>query len=328
VDTQQGQLVVVGSINHDRTHFVAEFPAPGQTVLALRELEGLGGKGANQAVAAVRTGARVAMVGNVGRDAEGDESLRILRDNGVDTSAVARVDVSTGKAFIAVSAEGENTIVVVSGANELPFDTVAAEALIRSATVVATQGEIPIDEIDRVAVLAAEHGARFVLNLAPFVPASAASLRAADPLIVNVSEAAALLRRGESDLNVVDLACRAAADLTAGIARSAIITLGPGGAVVSDGTDVWHIPALADITVVDTTGAGDAFVGVVCAALSCGEPLLVAAQMGSVAGGLAVTREGATQSYPTTADLRDAMLRFEAILRPSVRTRTLTKEES
>ena len=328
MDTQQGRLVVVGSINHDRTHFVQEFPAPGQTVLALREAEGLGGKGANQAVAAARTGARVAMVGNVGHDGEGEESLRILRDNGVDVSGVARRDASTGKAFIAVSADGENTIVVVSGANDLPFDGTAAEALIRTATVVATQGEIPIEEIDRVAELAGAHGVRFVLNLAPFVPASAASLRAADPLIVNVSEATALLGQDGFDLNVVDVACRAAEKLTTSIARSAIITLGAGGAVVADGTDVWHIPALADIPVVDTTGAGDAFVGVVCAALSRGEPLLVAARMGSVAGGLAVTREGATQSYPDTAELRDATLRYDSMLRPTRRTQTLTKEES
>lgn len=328
MNTQQGRLVIVGSINRDRTHFVEAFPAPGQTVLALREAEGLGGKGANQAVAAARCGARVVMVGNVGRDAEGDDSLQILQENGVDTSGVVRADAPTGKAFIAVSAQGENTIVVVSGANQLPIDERAADALIRTATVVATQGEIAVDEIDRVASMAATHGVRFVLNLAPFVPAHAESVQYADPLILNVSEATDLLDLDASELEDLGAACRAASDLATRVARSAIITLGAGGAVVADGANVWHIPALAPVRVVDTTGAGDAFVGAVCAALSTGESLLEAAQIGSVAGGLSVAREGTTQSYPSIDELRLTKLRCESLLRPSPMTRMLKKEES
>ncbi|MBY6062216.1 PfkB family carbohydrate kinase [Microbacterium esteraromaticum] len=303
MNSRNDHIVVIGSINHDRTQYVTSFPSPGETVLSDRGVQGLGGKGANQAVAAARSGATVSLVGAVGRDAEGDATVRALAAHGVNVDAIARVDKPTGQAYIAVNDDGENTIIVVSGANVLPFDTEPAVELMGQASVVLTQGEIASRDIERAARLAAETGARFVLNLAPFTPIEPPLIRNANPLIVNSTEAAALMGIRESEMQSPEAVLIRARHLVGEVCESLVVTLGARGAVVIDRTEAWHVDALAVEDVVDTTGAGDAFVGATCAALCRGESLRAAASAGSVAGGLAVSRFGASASFPDQSEI-------------------------
>ncbi len=328
--TEEGHdgVVVIGSINHDRTQYVAALPGAGETAIARREVVGLGGKGANQAVAAARAGARTAMIGAVGDDEEGVSALRVLIDNGVDVGGVRHVDRRTGLATIAVDAEGENTIIVTSGANAAPLDEERTAQVVARAAVVVTQGEIPSRMIDTAAALAQRSAVRFVLNLAPFAVLANETLAAADPLVLNESEAGALLRRGVHELADVHEAAQAAGEIVRRGVRSVVITLGGAGAVVARDASVHHVPALEGADVIDTTGAGDAFVGAMCAALSRGEPLGAAAEWGTIAAGLVVTREGAIRSYPSAVELAEAAPRYRGAHSRSNPTSTVAKEAS
>ncbi|MGO1769543.1 MAG: ribokinase [Microbacterium sp.] len=327
--TEEGHgVVVIGSINHDRTQYVTALPGAGETAIARREVVGLGGKGANQAVAAARAGARTAMVGAVGDDEEGASALRVLADSGVDVGGVRHVGRRTGRATIAVDAAGENTIIVTSGANAEPLDEERTAQVVARAAVVVTQGEIPPRMIDTAAAFAQRSAARFVLNLAPFAVLANETLAAADPLVLNESEAGALLRRGVHELSDVHEAALAAGEIVRRGVRSVVITLGGSGAVVAGDASVHHLPALEGAVVVDTTGAGDAFVGAMCAALSRGEPLSAAAEWGSIAAGLTVTREGAIRSYPSAVELAEAAPRYRRARSQSNPTATVAKEAS
>ncbi|MFI1093667.1 ribokinase [Streptomyces sp. NPDC020917] len=295
---RNGQVVVVGSANWDRTVVAGRLPLPGETVLGRSVQAGAGGKGANQAVAAARAGARCRLVATVGDDTEGRELRRRLDEAGVDTDVV-RSDPArpTGAALVTVDDGGENTIVVVPGANAATDATAvrAAAPLLRGADVVVAQAEIPAAAIEE-AVLA---GARlFVLNLAPYTPLARGALERVDVLVVNATEAGQVLG-AQPPAGVAE--ALAAADRLAGLARSAVITLGGLGAVVSAGPQgggARHVPAPRPARVVDTTGAGDAFVGVLAARLAAGEDLPQAVSAGVRAATLSVATPGAASSYP------------------------------
>lgn len=305
-EPRAGRVVVVGSANVDTTLRVKTFPAPGETVLGAAEELGLGGKGANQAVAAALLGAHVDFIGAIGGDAHG----RLVRDelgaSGIDTSATLVTDTApTGAAYITVNGSGENTIVVVPGANALlapeSLDQArVGERLRRSApgrTIGLSQGEVPPGAIAAFAVLCRDAGVRFVLNLAPAVPIPQETLALADPLIVNEGEAAQLLGVTGAELREpLAVVARLARD----VARSAVITLGARGAVVSEGPGVWHTDAPRVADVVDTTGAGDAFVGALAAALAQGASLAEAVVLGVEAGSAAVRERGTTAAYRST----------------------------
>lgn len=320
--TGAGAVLVLGSANVDIVTRLDRFPRPGETVFGRPGDTSLGGKGANQAVAAALTGARTAFVGMVGEDAQGALVRATLAAHGVDVSGLRVSPRSpTGRAYISVNAAAENTIVVVSGANADLTPTALGRglpALLASGDgnpLVLTQGELPAETVDAVALACRGRGARFVLNLAPVIPVSRETLRTADPLVVNEHEAAALLGVDVRGLSAdVDAALDAARDLVRHHAASAVVTLGAQGAVAADGDRAWHEAAPPVARVVDSTGAGDAFVGALAASLASGGELADAVHLGVRAGSLAVAAAGTVASYRALRSLRPELRRQAAPL--------------
>lgn len=292
-------IVVVGSINADITVNVTRHPHPGETLLGRGNPVTAGGKGANQAVAAALLGAKVALVGAVGRDANAAPATARLRESGVDMAAVADTDEVTGMAMITVADDGENTIIVVPGANAtVDDDYVTSHAgLIAEADIVLLQGEIPATGFERAVSLAT---GRVMVNLAPVIDVPRAALLRADPLLANEHEAGLILRLlGEPSLSD-DPRDLAAALHRAGFA-SAVLTLGAAGALVIDAAGLVEIPT-PTVSAVDSTGAGDAFTGALAFRLAMGDSLVEAARFAARVGAFAVTRRGAQASYPVAGE--------------------------
>lgn len=296
-------VVVVGSLNVDLTAGVRRHPRPGETVRATALTTGPGGKGANQAVAAARLGARTALIGRVGADAHGQDLLAALRADGVETAHALRDEsAATGTALINVAETGENSIVVAAGANARlsPDDLAAARPLIDSARVVSVVLEVPVDAVCAASRAARDAGARLALNLSPVVDLPAEVLAAADPLIVNEHEAREVLQRNgvrvpEEEVDYAEALRRAGA-------RSVVVTLGPRGAAVAEPGHAEHVPGVpADA--VDTTGAGDAFAATVAWRVGQGDALPEAARWASRVAARSVQRPGAQPSYPKLADV-------------------------
>ncbi|CAM02509.1 ribokinase [Saccharopolyspora erythraea NRRL 2338] len=301
--TTAPELVVVGSLNADLTARVRRHPAPGETVRGDALTVSGGGKGANQAVAAARLGARTAMVGRVGADAHGDMLLEALRADGVDTTHTMRDHgAPTGTALITVADSGENNIIVCAGANERlsPHVVEAAEAVIGAARVVSLVLEVPVATVVAAARAASEAGTRVVLNLSPVVELPPEVLALADPLVVNEHEARQLLAAGAPD----DDRGLSTALLALGV-RSAVVTLGERGAVVAESGRVEHVPAVPT-DAVDTTGAGDAFAATAAWRLGRGDALPDAARWASRVSARCVREPGAQPSYPTLDAVAEA----------------------
>ena len=291
-------VFVQGSINQDFVLKVERRPKPGETVTNAELSTHNGGKGANQAAAAALLGVSVAFLGRVGDDEFGEPLIRALADKGIDASLIERVsDASTGAAFITVTPDGENAITVAPGANRhlTPEDVDAASDAIQDARVLVAQMEIPVDTVLRAVEIAAEKGTRPLVNLAPPFEVPRELLERLDPLVVNEHEAAFLL--GNS-VEGVEGALSAAPELLALGPRSAVITVGEAGAVLADGESTEHLPA-PKVDVVDTTGAGDAFVGALAVKLAHEAPLEEAVAYAVRAGAAAVTKEGAQGALPT-----------------------------
>lgn len=295
-----GTIVVVGSVNVDLLAQVQRHPRPGETLHGTGGQMLPGGKGANQAVAAARLGARVAIVGAVGTGVQAEAALSALREAGVDLSHVAEIEGPTGLAIVTVAEDGENSIVVIAGANDA-MDAArvrAAAEVISAARIVVCQGEIPRDGIEALPALVT---GRFLHNPAPVMELDPAVLRASDPLVVNQHEAGLVLaqlapgQEAPEDPEAVVAALRAA-----GI-PSAVLTLGADGSLVADQAGVRRIPP-ASVEAVDTTGSGDAFIGALALGLARGDDLATAARLASRVGAFAATGEGAQPSYPTAAD--------------------------
>jgi ribokinase len=295
-------VVVVGSANADLLVSVGRRPGAGETVLGgeLRTLPG--GKGANQAVAAARLGARTAFVGRVGADPHGDLLLGSLRDAGVDTSAVTVCDSPTGVAIVTVTPDGDNSIVVAPGANARVTAEDTRIPAVARATVLLLQREI-----DSLASLAAAEQSTgiVVLNLAPSGPVPAELLVRTDVLVVNQHEAAELAgltgRQADGGRDGIDPAVIATRLRDLG-PEAVVITLGGDGAVAVDGSGQYRVAAPA-VEVVDTTGAGDAFTGALAWRLAEGDDLPAALATASRVGALTVTRPGAQPSFPTAGEL-------------------------
>jgi ribokinase len=291
-------VFVMGSINQDFVLKVERRPQPGETVTNAELSTHNGGKGANQAAAAALLGASVAFLGRVGDDEFGEPLVQALQEKGIDTSLVERASGnSTGAAFITVTPDGENAITVAPGANRslTPEDVDAAADAIGDARVFVAQMEIPVQSVLRAVEVAAEQGTRALVNLAPTFEVPQELLEKLDPLVVNEHEAAFLLGR---QVEGVDGALSAAPELLSSGPRSAVITIGEDGAVLADGESVDHLPA-PEVEVVDTTGAGDAFVGALATQLARGASLREAVAYAVRAGAAAVTKEGAQGALPT-----------------------------
>lgn len=293
-------IVVVGSVNVDLLAQVQRHPRPGETLHGTGGQMLPGGKGANQAVAAARLGARVAMVGAVGSDVQAEAALSALREAGVDLGHVAEIEGPTGLAIVTVAEDGENSIVVIAGANDA-MDAgrvrAAAEA-ISAARIVVCQGEIPRDGIEALPALVT---GRFLHNPAPVMELDPAVLRASDPLVVNQHEAGLVLAQLAPDQEAPEDPEAVVAALRAAGIPSAVLTLGADGSLVADQAGVRRIPP-APVEAVDTTGSGDAFIGALALGLARGDDLATAARLASRVGAFAATGEGAQPSYPTAAD--------------------------
>jgi ribokinase len=291
-------VFVVGSINQDFVLSVERRPTPGETVTDARLATHNGGKGANQAAAAALLGASVAFLGRVGDDGFGGPLVRSLADKGVDTTLVREVPgSSTGAAFITVTPDGENAITVAPGANRrlIVEDVDDASEAIGEAQVLVAQMEVPPEVVLRAVEVAAGSGTRALVNLAPPFEVPRTLLEKLDPLVINEHEAAFLL--GER-VEGVDGALDAAPGLLSLGPGSVVVTLGEDGAVFSGGEDAQHLTA-PKVEVVDTTGAGDAFVGALAARLADDAPLEDAVAYAVRAGAAAVTEAGAQGALPT-----------------------------
>jgi ribokinase len=294
-------VFVAGSINQDFVLNVKRRPAPGETVTDARLATHNGGKGANQSAAAALLGASVAFLGRVGDDGFGGPLVRSLADKGVDTTLVQEAsDSSTGAAFITVTPDGENAITVAPGANRrlTAEDVDDASESIEEAKVLVAQMEIPPEVVLR-AVEVAASGTRVLVNLAPPFGVPRRLLEKVDPLVVNEHEAAFLL--GER-VEGVDGALDAAPKLLSLGPGSIVVTLGEDGAVFSEGESAQHLTA-PRVEVVDTTGAGDAFVGALAAKLASDASLEDAVAYAVRAGAAAVTEAGAQGALPTPEKL-------------------------
>ena len=287
-------MCVVGSINADLVVHTARHPKPGETLLGHGGEITAGGKGANQAVAAALLGTPVTFVGAVGSDAYAAPAMHYLKASGVNLEHVARTDEVTGLAVITVDEQGENTIIVVPGANALvdaPFVTTHSSPITESELVL-LQGEIPAEGFAKAIELAT---GRIVINLAPVIAVDKDALLRADPLLANEHEAGLILEEfGLSAKGTPEELAQRLRD--AGFA-SVVLTLGARGALVTEGTDLVAVPS-PQVTPVDTTGAGDAFAGALCARLLKGDSLVEAARYAARVGAFAVTGAGAQASYP------------------------------
>lgn len=295
-----GTIVVVGSVNVDLLAQVQRHPRPGETLHGTGGQMLPGGKGANQAVAAARLGARVAMVGAVGSDVQAEAALSALREAGVDLGHVAEIEGPTGLAIVTVAEDGENSIVVIAGANDAmgASRVRAAAEVISAARIVVCQGEIPRDGIEALPALVR---GRFLHNPAPVMELDPAVLRASDPLVVNQHEAGLVLAQLAPDQEAPEDPEAVVAALRAAGIPSAVLTLGADGSLVADQGGVRRIPP-APVEAVDTTGSGDAFIGALALGLARGDDLATAARLASRVGAFAATGEGAQPSYPTAAD--------------------------
>ena len=296
------EVVVVGSLNMDLVARVARLPVPGETVPGSRFATVPGGKGANQAVAAARLGARTAMIGCVGDDAFGARLRAGLEEDGVDCRALRTIaGTSSGVALIVVDDAARNGIVVVAGANGhlAAADVEAAEPLIAGAQIVVLQLEIPFETVEHTARQARALGKTVILNPSPARALPPDLLGCVDYLVPNEIEAASLC--GAPVGSVAD-AIAAGRRLREGGAGTVIVTLGAEGVVTVGPDGERHTPALR-VKAVDTTAAGDTFLGGLCAALVGGRSLPAAVAFGQAAAALCVTRPGAQPSIPFAREI-------------------------
>jgi len=299
-----GKVVVVGSSNTDMVVKVPRLPGAGETVLGGLFVEAAGGKGANQAVAAARSGAAVTFIAKVGADSLGERAIAGFRSDGIDVSWIARdTESASGVALIMVDDQGQNCIAVASGANGrlAPCDLEAAEDAFGGARVVLAQLETPLPTVCRAAEMARDVGALFLLNPAPAQAIPASLMQLVDVLIPNEVEA-----EGLTGIAVVDewSARKAAETLVDSGAGAVVVTLGKRGAYLLAGSHSEPVPGYS-VSPVDATAAGDAFCGALASALSDGDTLPVAVQYANAVAAVSVTRLGAQPSMPSRLEVKE-----------------------
>ena len=307
-----GRVVVVGSLNADLTVYTSRLPRPGETVHGNGFTVSPGGKSANQAVAAGLLGCSVSLVGAIGNDDHGEMLIASAESAGVDVEYVRTSREPTGVAIITVDSGGENTIVISAGANGTlsPADVAAAAEAFEDAAVLCLCLEVGMDTVLAAAQAGRDAGATVLLNLSPYADVPEALLDITDILLVNAHEAALLLGSARA-IPGHDAGGAEWEEVRIGLEergiRQAVITLGAKGSVVLDslagkGSQVTRI-ATTKVKAVDTTGAGDAFMGAVAVRLAAGDALADAAAFASVAAALATTRKGTQAAYANAADV-------------------------
>ena len=297
------KVAVIGSLNMDLVTRAPRLPRGGETLIGQSFATVPGGKGANQAVAAARLGAQVSMVGCVGNDAYGRELRDALVAEQIDCQAVSTVEGSSGVALIVVDDNSQNAIVIVAGANGALTPAVIGcfDAVLQAADVIICQLEIPDASVGHALKRARELGKTVILNPAPASrPLPADWYANIDYLIPNESEATAL---SGVPVDSLDSAKVAAARLIALGAGKVIITLGAQGSLFASGSRLEHFPAPV-VEAIDSTAAGDTFVGGSAAALANVQDEAAAIRFGQVAAALSVTRAGAQPSIPTLSDVQ------------------------
>jgi len=286
-----GGILVIGSYNRDTVLRLARFPAPGETLTALGMAEFHGGKGSNQAVAAARAGGRVGIIAAIGDDAAGEAARALWAAERIDAAAVQASPTSTGAATILLDAAGENQIIIIPGANAKLASHSSFKPPVDIAVALA-QLETP--QAATAALFRSLTGARRILNVAPAAPITPELLAATDMLVLNETEAAILAQR---EAEPADLALALAAETM----RDVIVTAGAIGAFWARPDGVVIDAAPPCVTVVDTTGAGDAFLGAFAAFSAEGFTPEKILRLAVTAGALACTREGAVPSLPYRA---------------------------
>lgn len=293
-------ILVFGSLNADFFLSVRTFPAPGETVLTPGALVKAGGKGANQAAAAAKAGGLVKMVGAVGTDEVAKVPVTALRALGVDCSGMQVSELATGMAMIMVDEHGENSIVVASGANTAVSAQAVAQTALNEDTILVMQMEVPPAENFKLLHRAKAAGVRTVLNVAPARPIPEADLKLADYLILNEIEADAVYSSlFEKTFLGVEEKAAAIAEKTGG---ACLITLGADGVAGAERGKMFKVSALP-VKPVDTTGAGDAFVGIFAAMLDNGLDTRQAARYAAAGAGLACLKIGAQEALPTLKEI-------------------------
>ena len=301
-------VLVIGSLNMDLVARCEHLPERGQTIMGRDFFTAPGGKGANQAVAAARLGAQVSMAGCVGKDAFGEALVAGLRDAGIRTDDVMPADGPTGTALITIDAAGANTIVVISGAN-LACDAALVDRVLARAGgpgILLLQHEIPAEANLRAIQVARQAGWFIMLNPAPARPIPRGLLPLIDLVTPNETEIGLL-----TDCSVPSSAdaLAAARSLVAMGAGRVVVTLGGDGALYCDASRALHCPAVA-VQAVDTTAAGDAYIGAVAAALAESRPVEESLGFAAAAAALSVTRLGAQPSLATRAELTAFVARY------------------
>ncbi|MAT42315.1 MAG: ribokinase [Anaerolineaceae bacterium] len=291
-----GKIIVIGSLNMDLVVFTPRFPKIGETILGSSFSTFCGGKGANQAVAMARLGADVQMIGKIGKDEFGQTLLENLTANQVQTESVLEAEAQSGTAIITVDALGQNTIVVIPGANrELkPEDIYCLRETIQHSDYLVMQLEIPMETVVAAAKLAYESGVKIIVNPAPASDLPDDLYPLVDYLIPNESELSILSNLPVTTIEEVKAAC--AVLLQRGI-KNLVVTMGEQG-VFYRGEDQEISISAYPVQPVDTTAAGDAFIGGFVTALAAGLPIQTILNRASASGAISVTRQGAQTSLP------------------------------
>jgi ribokinase len=297
-------IVVVGSVNMDLMVRCPHLPAAGETVMGHSFTQAPGGKGANQAVAAARLGAQVSLIACVGDDDHGRLSMAGFTEVGINTAQVHIADrVATGIAMITSDAQGENCIAIAPGANDSLTCEHLDEAtpLIASADILVCQFESPLPTVLHAMGLARQHGVTVLLNPAPMLPISLGLLAGTDIVVLNAIEASML---STLPVGTIHQVCQVAEFLRSAGLHTVIVTLGKDGVVLADDSGTHH-HAAPQVVALDSTGAGDTFVGALASALVLGAAMTEAVHFAQQAAALSVTRRGAQASMPSRTEIKD-----------------------
>jgi ribokinase len=302
------RIAVVGSANIDLTTFTNQFPKPGETIFGQKFDLGFGGKGANQAVAARLCGAEVFMVARVGSDLFGPATIENFRKQGIDPTHVKQVEgMSSGVAPIFVEPNGQNRILVVKGANDAlkPPDVDAAAEILKTADCIVLQFEIPVQTVYYTIEFARKHGVRCILNPAPAQPVDLNALKGLDYFVPNESEAETITG---CPVKNVDDAKKCAEKLLASGIRRVIITLGANGSLLASRDAIEHVQPFV-VNAIDSTGAGDAFIGSFAVFLGEGVPEKEAVRRANLYAALSTTGVGTQKSFYDRARFDSEYLR-------------------